>query len=59
MRAKENSMRWIVRDLGVFFYGCVFAGQCIFKLSTARDFEKENTRRAAVPVIQRRNLRIA
>jgi len=21
-------MRWIVRDLGIFFYGCVFAGRC-------------------------------
>jgi hypothetical protein len=51
MRAKENSMRWIVRDLGVFLYGCVFAGQCMFKLKTARDSEKKNTKRAPVLVI--------
>ena len=22
-------MRWIVRDLGVFVYGCIFAGKCV------------------------------
>ena len=21
-------MRWIVRDLGIFLYGCTFAGKC-------------------------------
>jgi hypothetical protein len=23
-------MRWIVRDVGIFLYGCAFAGQCVW-----------------------------
>jgi hypothetical protein len=59
VRAGENSTRWIVRDLGVFLYGCIFAGQCILKRRISRDSEKRTVKHAPVLVIQRRNLRIA
>jgi hypothetical protein len=60
MRAKQNSKVWIVRDLGIFLYGCIFAGRCIFKLKNARDSDKESTTtRAPVLAFRRRNFYIA
>jgi len=59
MWANRNSMRWIVRDLGVFFYGCIFAGQCILKRRIAGEPRKRNAKHAPVLVIQRGNLRTA
>ena len=60
-RAEKAELRqWIVRDLGVFLYGCIFAGQCIFKLKNARDSDKESTTtRAPVLAFRRRNFHIA
>ena len=64
MEAKENSMRWIVRDLGVFLYGCIFASRYLFFFflrKTVRNAEKRSAKRTQIPVMvaQRRDLRIA
>jgi hypothetical protein len=30
MEARDNSTSWFVRDVGIFLYGCIFAGRYIF-----------------------------
>jgi len=38
-------MRWIVRDLGIFVYGCIFAGRYIVLARNARSTEKREAKR--------------
>jgi hypothetical protein len=54
-------MRWIVRDIGVFLFGCIFISRYIFLGRTTRTSGKQNAKRKQFPVlaVQRRDLRIA
>jgi hypothetical protein len=36
LSAGGNRMRWIIRDVGIFLYGCVFASKYIFSRQVAR-----------------------
>jgi hypothetical protein len=38
-------MRWLVRDIGVFLYGCVFASKYIFLGGTAGQPKKQDGKR--------------
>lgn len=47
-------MRWIVRDLGIFLYGCIFAGKCLcvgFFGQPARQPEKQSNRASTKPAV--------
>jgi hypothetical protein len=37
MEARDNSTSWFVRDVGIFLYGCIFAGRYIFFGKAALD----------------------
>jgi hypothetical protein len=45
-------MRWIVRDIGIFIYGCVFAAKYIFSSRARVQSEKQDAQLAAfVPTV--------
>jgi hypothetical protein len=41
-----SGMRWIVRDVGIFLYGCVFASKYIFFRRVARQPKRLDAKRS-------------
>jgi hypothetical protein len=64
MEARDNSTWCLVRDVGIFLYGCIFAGRYIFfgKAALHREAPPEEVKTipgngGAVPPFVRRNCR--